>query len=111
ASAGSPSVVSFPGPEQLSLRGRDGQDHRFVFDHVLPPECAQEQVFARLGEPLLEGALAGFHGTVLAYGQTGSGKTHTMLAHRVPPEERGLIPRLADALFARVAALRQNHQS
>ncbi|CAK0869460.1 unnamed protein product [Prorocentrum cordatum] len=40
----------------------------------------------------------GYHGCVFAYGQTGSGKTHTIFGG--PAEERGLVPRIAEDLFA-----------
>ncbi|KAJ1491819.1 P-loop containing nucleoside triphosphate hydrolase protein [Baffinella frigidus] len=57
----------------------DGKNQQFVYDQVGGPECTQEHVFNKVGQPLCEAVLQGFNSTIFAYGQTGSGKTHTML--------------------------------
>lgn len=41
----------------------------------------------------------GFNGTIMAYGQTASGKTHTMEGTL---EDRGIIPRVVDMVFASI---------
>lgn len=51
---------------------------------------------------LVQSALDGYKVCIFAYGQTGSGKTHTMLG---TPEERGMIPRAMDQIFASSAAM------
>ena len=56
---------------------------------------------ADIGTSIVESAFGGYNSSVFAYGQTGAGKSYTMTGSKDDP---GLIPRLADALFARVAA-------
>ncbi|WAR16224.1 KI13A-like protein, partial [Mya arenaria] len=60
----------------------------------------QQEVFQSLGEPVLQGAFEGYNGCIFAYGQTGSGKSYTMMGTM---EEKGIIPRLCDALFDQIA--------
>lgn len=45
---------------------------------------------------------------IFAYGQTGSGKTYTMMGN---PESPGLIPRICDAMFRRMAENSDKHRS
>ncbi|KAK7582634.1 hypothetical protein V9T40_014079 [Parthenolecanium corni] len=60
----------------------------------------QETVFKCVGEDILDNAFQGYNACVFAYGQTGSGKTYTMMGSN---ENKGIIPRLCDALFDRIA--------
>lgn len=64
-------------------------------------EFLQEEVFDEISQ-LVQSALDGYKVCIFAYGQTGSGKTHTMLG---TPEERGMIPRAMDQIFASSAAM------
>ncbi|KAJ3277908.1 kinesin-like protein kif13a [Borealophlyctis nickersoniae] len=80
----------------------------FTFDHVLwsiddgsAPYASQEDTFECLGYGLLENAMEGFNSSLFAYGQTGSGKTFSMMG---TPEDKGIIPRLCEALFDRIEA-------
>ncbi len=50
---------------------------------------------------MLDSAFQGYNACIFAYGQTGSGKSYTMMGS---PHEKGLIPRLCDALFERIEA-------
>ncbi|CAK0805515.1 unnamed protein product, partial [Prorocentrum cordatum] len=68
-------------------------------------------VFDKLGVALLDKAFHGFNSTIFAYGQTGSGKTHTMLNHKADADNRGLIPRIADSLYARIAEETAKHET
>jgi len=78
------------------------EDARSVaFDAAFPAEASQQEVFAKLGLPVLRECLQGVNGTILAYGQTGSGKTHSLLQQGAA--EAGLLPRLVATLFAQVA--------
>jgi len=43
----------------------------------------------------------GYNACIFAYGQTGSGKTYTMMGS---PQNPGLIPRICDEMFRRMAA-------
>ncbi|KAI7822258.1 hypothetical protein BX661DRAFT_187577 [Kickxella alabastrina] len=63
--------------------------------------ASQEVVFNDIGHSVLEHALSGYHCCVFAYGQTGSGKSYTMMGGS--GKEAGLIPRICEQLFARVA--------
>ena len=47
--------------------------------------------------------MGGYESTVFAYGQTGTGKTHTMEGIIDDPEDRGVIPRAAFAVFERLS--------
>lgn len=77
------------------------QKYDFAFDKVFAPAAGQEEVFDEISQ-LVQSALDGYKVCIFAYGQTGSGKTHTMLG---TPEERGMIPRAMDQIFASSAAM------
>ncbi|EQC42368.1 hypothetical protein SDRG_00106 [Saprolegnia diclina VS20] len=78
---------------------------RYAVDGVFPEAATQEEIFLKVGLPVVATVLLGFHGCVLAYGQTGSGKTHTMQGDMDPSsDERGLIPRVVQQLFASLSA-------
>jgi len=102
------SIVSFPGDSQIVLDVK-GEEHKYAFDHALEPDIRQEVIYETLGLPLINQAFGGFNSAIFAYGQTGSGKTHTMLNHRAGPEERGLIPRISDGIYSRIATLTEQH--
>lgn len=73
-----------------------------TFDtHRTSPALAQEEVFDEISQ-LVQSALDGYKVCIFAYGQTGSGKTHTMLG---TPDDRGMIPRAMDQIFASSAAM------
>ncbi|KAG8178989.1 hypothetical protein JTE90_012501 [Oedothorax gibbosus] len=63
--------------------------------------ASQETVFNSLGADILDNAFQGYNACILAYGQTGSGKSFTMMGSE---DNKGLIPRLCDALFERINA-------
>lgn len=78
----------------------------FTFDHSYwscnssdPHFASQQQVFQDLGLEVVESAFEGYNACIFAYGQTGSGKTYTMMG---TPDSEGLIPRICQALFARM---------
>jgi hypothetical protein len=74
-------------------------------------------VYDAIGVDLIKNALEGygcalgaiplhfgrFNTALLAYGQTGSGKSFSMMGASGSPEHRGIIPRLCEDLFARIA--------
>ena len=70
-------------------------------EHSLCASLLQEEVFDEISQ-LVQSALDGYKVCIFAYGQTGSGKTHTMLG---TPEEKGMIPRAMDQIFASSAAM------
>jgi len=62
---------------------------------VFDLESTQEEVFERVGKPVLDSIRNGYNGTIMAYGQTSSGKTHTMQGYDVNEKEnRGIMPRM-----------------
>ena len=106
------------GPKCLSVRRAEGQSQVVVhgsaekvctFDQVFDEESTQQEIFELVGKPLCEHALAGYNTTIFAYGQTGAGKTHTMHGPSSAGEDRGLVPRVMEHLFALQA--REERQS
>ncbi|KAL3290384.1 hypothetical protein HHI36_023724 [Cryptolaemus montrouzieri] len=78
----------------------------FAFDHcfnsVDPSKenfASQEVVFDYLGRDILDNAFQGYNACIFAYGQTGSGKSYTMMGTQ---DNKGIIPRLCDALFGKI---------
>ena len=52
-------------------------------------------MFDKVGGPVLNNVLDGYHGTIMAYGQTSSGKTHTMQGYDFNDKDsRGIMPRM-----------------
>ena len=85
-------------------------DKRFTFDYVFDQNRTQEEVYRKIGLPIVESVLKGYNGTVMAYGQTGSGKTHTMTGpdggtKSIHSPDRGLVPRVISATFAEISSL------
>jgi hypothetical protein len=96
------------------------EDKSFTFDYVFDQESAQEEVYSKCVEELVDACFEGYNATVLAYGQTGSGKTYTMgtsfdtvvtqpslmstssLSRHRPSDDEGLIPRAIAHLFDRI---------
>ena len=85
---------------KLLCQERADDTHTFTFDRVCGPLCSQSEVFEAAAQPVVEGVLDGYNGTIFAYGQTGSGKTFTMEGPDIHDTEmKGIIPRMMDALF------------
>ena len=80
----------------------DDKEHKFAYDFVYGPQSSQQQVFEDIGIPMMNSAFGGYNGTIFAYGQTGSGKTHSMTGDPTP-EHCGIIPRINEAIFERIA--------
>lgn len=80
---------------QLIIKDSKMEDCSFMFDHVFDMDSTQEEVFDKVGEPVLKNILDGFNGTIMAYGQTSSGKTHTMQGYDLSEKDnRGIMPRI-----------------
>ncbi|KAG5679191.1 hypothetical protein PVAND_008778 [Polypedilum vanderplanki] len=62
--------------------------------------ASQEIVFDAVGRDILDNAFQGYNACMFAYGQTGSGKSYTMMGTL---DQKGIIPRLCDSLFALIA--------
>ncbi|XP_029604268.1 kinesin heavy chain [Salmo trutta] len=80
----------------------------YVFDHVLPPNTAQEQVYDACAKQIVKDVLGGYNGTIFAYGQTSSGKTHTMEGKLHDPQLMGIIPRIAHDIFDHIYSMDEN---
>eukprot|EP01028_Stygiella_incarcerata_P011838 TRINITY_DN69214_c0_g1_i1.p1 TRINITY_DN69214_c0_g1~~TRINITY_DN69214_c0_g1_i1.p1 ORF type:complete len:797 (+),score=190.93 TRINITY_DN69214_c0_g1_i1:421-2811(+) len=77
----------------LSKAIPSSEAREFEFDTAFGPESTQEDVYRTIAEPLVDGFLAGYNGTLFAYGQTGTGKTFTMgILDRVSMKTGGLVP-------------------
>ncbi|XP_078505703.1 kinesin-like protein KIF16B isoform X1 [Lissotriton helveticus] len=72
----------------------------FSAECTSPNFASQEMVFRNLGTDVLTSAFEGYNACVFAYGQTGSGKSYTMMGN---PGDSGLIPRICEGLFSRIA--------
>ena len=72
------------------------------FDHVFDQTATTEEVYAEVGQGIVERGLQGFNATLFAYGQTASGKTHTLMG----PD--GLLERTAQKLFDHFEADREH---
>ena len=68
----------------------------FLLDHVFSKEVTNTSLYKQVALPILEGAMAGFNGTVFAYGQTSSGKTHTMMGSHNSP---GIVPSVTQDIY------------
>ena len=90
------------GEDAPGIPGPAGQTQRYHFnvDRAFYEDEDNSDIYAYLGGRVLDRAFGGYHACLLAYGQTGSGKTHTILGDAADP---GIIPRLSEEIFARVA--------
>ncbi|XP_069811307.1 kinesin-like protein KIF16B isoform X2 [Dendropsophus ebraccatus] len=91
------------------VTGDSGRDRTKIFTYDFsyfsadcknPNYVSQERVFRDLGTDVLKSAFEGYNACVFAYGQTGSGKSYTMMGN---PGDSGLIPRICEGLFSRIA--------
>jgi kinesin family protein 5 len=82
-----------------------GRKRDFPMDHCFEGGCHQRDVFDTIALQSVEDIFEGFNGTIFAYGQTGSGKSWSMMGgDKRDADLKGIIPRSADAIFAKAAA-------
>lgn len=75
----------------------------FTFDRIFDMSCKQQDIFDYSIRPTVDDILNGYNGTVFAYGQTGAGKSYTMMGSNIDdPEQRGVIPRIIEQIFASI---------
>lgn len=91
------------------------QPKSFAFDHCFnSTNCeaknfaTQEHVFDAIGRDILDNAFQGYNACIFAYGQTGSGKSYTMMGSE---DNKGIIPRLCDALFESIKSIQTDDLS
>ncbi|KAJ8919562.1 hypothetical protein NQ315_002184, partial [Exocentrus adspersus] len=70
------------------------------FHKVFDQRSNQEDVFDNVAKPVVNSVLQGFNGTIFAYGQTGSGKTYSITGSPKNYNDRGIIPRSIQYVFA-----------
>ncbi|KAG5542454.1 hypothetical protein RHGRI_022104 [Rhododendron griersonianum] len=68
------------------------------FSQVFSAESTQDEVYAKMVNPLVEEFLRGKSGMLAALGPSGSGKTHTVFGS---PREPGMIPLALRQIFSR----------
>ncbi|KAL7929756.1 kinesin-like protein [Trichoderma chlorosporum] len=75
----------------------------FVFDRVFGPEVMQDGIWEYLTDSI-SAFTQGYNVSLLAYGQSGAGKSYTMgTANALQnPDDMGVIPRAAAALFEKL---------
>ena len=79
-----------------------GHQSKFEFSTIFDSYISQEIIFDHVCTHVLDGLMDGINGTVFVYGQTGSGKTYTMTGSPSSYQDRGLIPRCLESVFARI---------
>ncbi|KAM6397764.1 kinesin-like protein KIF14 isoform 2-T2 [Pluvialis apricaria] len=104
-----PPVISMSGSETAVRSPATNRVYSFSydfsfwsFDECHPNFASQAMIYKTLAVPLLERAFEGYNTCLFAYGQTGSGKSYTMMGF---DEDRGIIPRLCEDLFTRIAQM------
>jgi hypothetical protein len=92
-----------PNPDKTIIQDASGKEYNF--DKVFRIEVKQVTIFREAALATLENVFKGYCGAIMAYGQTGTGKTHTMQGYdrTSDGDERGIIPRCSDYIFARAA--------
>ncbi|KAI7890584.1 P-loop containing nucleoside triphosphate hydrolase protein [Mucor mucedo] len=68
----------------------------YCFDQIFDQHSTQEEVYDKIGSPVLKEVFKGYSCTIFAYGQTGTGKTFTMEGTE---KQEGIIPRVIKELF------------
>jgi kinesin family member 5 len=77
----------------------------FTFDRVFGMSSRQSEVFEFSIRSTVDDILKGYNGTVFAYGQTGAGKSYTMMGADIDDaEQKGIIPRIVEQIFASIMA-------
>ncbi|XP_055620903.1 kinesin-like protein Klp68D [Toxorhynchites rutilus septentrionalis] len=74
----------------------------FTYDAVYDWASTQQQLYDEVVRPLVYSVLEGFNGCVFAYGQTGTGKTHTMEGIKSDVDQKGIIPRAFEQIWAHI---------
>ncbi|CAK0819654.1 unnamed protein product [Prorocentrum cordatum] len=82
----------------------DKQPRCFAFDFGYGPDADQQRVHEDLGESLITNVVDGYNSCLFAYGQTGAGKSWSVTGDVRSPQQRGLLPRICEGLFARLGA-------
>lgn len=98
ASGGQP-IVDFPSDDTCTIQSAEA-NAPFTFDRVFGMTSRQADIFEFSIRSTVSDVLAGYNGTVFAYGQTGAGKSYTMMGDMEDAQNKGIIPRIVEQLFA-----------
>eukprot|EP00906_Rhabdomonas_costata_P032546 RCo045845 len=106
AESNDPPCVEVTSGSTVSITNRRTSEN-FVLDQVFwsaqtpsaVPFSGQQDVFHRVGLPMLQSVLQGVSATLVAYGAPQSGKSFTLLG---TPDDLGLLPRTAMVLFSHI---------
>lgn len=100
----SPVICSAPNKKTFEIIPPGGGDpNTFNFDYVYDMDTTQQAVQDDIGDMLLRNSLEGYNSCIFAYGQTGAGKSWSIMGASKLPELRGILPRIGDQLFERLA--------
>ncbi|KAI4274399.1 MAG: hypothetical protein LQ337_003971 [Flavoplaca oasis] len=100
--SGGETIVDFETEDTCSINSREAAG-AFTFDRVFDTQSRQTDVFDFSIRSTVDDILNGYNGTVFAYGQTGAGKSYTMMGADIDDEEqRGIIPRIVEQMFANI---------
>eukprot|EP00434_Breviolum_minutum_P005174 symbB.v1.2.004561.t1/scaffold239.1/size255824/4 len=94
-------------PEKPHQPGREFEC-TYAFDSSQPQSrdyADQSTIYKCLGADMVMHGTTGYNCCLVAYGQTGTGKTHTVHGDWQSQDQRGLLPRIAEGLFERLARL------
>jgi len=96
----SPNVVMGPSVTKLLASGTDDNNavREYVSDYVFDPQANQNAVFGKVAKPIMDKVVNGGTGVIMVHGHSGAGKTFAVLGER--EEERGIVPRTVDYIFA-----------
>lgn len=99
---GGDQIVDFETEDTCSINSNEAAG-AFTFDRVFDTNSRQTDVFDFSIRSTVDDILNGYNGTVFAYGQTGAGKSYTMMGADIDDEEqRGIIPRIVEQMFASI---------
>ncbi|KAL8696774.1 MAG: hypothetical protein Q9201_007482 [Fulgogasparrea decipioides] len=99
---GGDTIVDFETQDTCHINSREAAA-AFTFDRVFDTQSRQTDVFDFSIRSTVDDILNGYNGTVFAYGQTGAGKSYTMMGADIDDEEqRGIIPRIVEQMFASI---------
>ncbi|KAL8948758.1 MAG: hypothetical protein Q9222_005083 [Ikaeria aurantiellina] len=100
--SGGETIVDFESEDTCQINSREAAG-AFTFDRVFDTQSRQTDVFDFSIRSTVDDILNGYNGTVFAYGQTGAGKSYTMMGADIDDEEqRGIIPRIVEQMFASI---------
>ena len=117
-------VVKISKQTNVAITPEKKAELKFDFDYIFSELSTQEEVYAIVGQPLIEEILKGYNATVFAYGQSGSGKTTTMtgypqlvdnadllskdnLALWASQAQMGIVPRIIKDLFEAIKSKKE----